>query len=264
MAEWRPISAVLGQEALDSPPPRFPAVLDDGADQSAPLFLYIPVSRLILNVRIFSFGLYEAYWDLQKLSITCKNGLQSLRLKSDPCVTRLVCGILFCHGFLCGGSSQRSDRQFLSSTPTFSPGILATGWVVLAIFAKAVGRIPADAAVIISTFIPSCLCLVPVQNYVNSVTERRNPDLRPTIAGHRATPSVWAFGVIIWIFRPGQGLRTNETRRNAEQVCADTANGGIPRQKDLRQKNKKNVPRVPSFCSRFFCLKFFCSANSIG
>ncbi len=60
--------------------------------------------------------------------------------------------------------------------PGFSPGGLATGWILLVIAANVVSRIPGDMSTVISILIPSFLFFVPVQNYVNRVNARRNPN----------------------------------------------------------------------------------------
>jgi hypothetical protein len=59
--------------------------------------------------------------------------------------------------------------------PSFSANGLATGWVVLALISNALSRAPGIPASIVAALIPSFLFLVPVQKYVNAVTERRNP-----------------------------------------------------------------------------------------
>ena len=80
---------------------------------------------------------------------------------------------------------------------SFSPGGLATGWVVLLIFANVLSRAPSIAATIIAAFVPSFLCLVPVQNYVNAASERRNPgqSYYRWSSGHVVC---LVFGIIIW------------------------------------------------------------------
>jgi hypothetical protein len=49
----------------------------------------------------------------------------------------------------------------------------------------------------IAAFIPSFLCLVPVQNYINAVTEKRNPGLKyyRWSSGHIVC---LVFGIIVW------------------------------------------------------------------
>ncbi len=52
---------------------------------------------------------------------------------------------------------------------------LATGWLILVILATVVGYADGIEASIIGATMPSYLFLVPVQNYINSVTEKRSP-----------------------------------------------------------------------------------------
>jgi hypothetical protein len=81
--------------------------------------------------------------------------------------------------------------------PTFSPNGLATAWVVLLIITKLVTRVHRIPATMVSAFIPSFLCLVPVQNYINSVTEQRSPGHRfyGWSSGHIVC---LVFGLILW------------------------------------------------------------------
>jgi hypothetical protein len=132
-----------------------------------PLFLYISPARLIL-LSIVSLSLYEAYWIYRNWRyIKERDGL-----RIQP-FWRGFFGIFYCHGLL---RRIHDDKEAQAvEMPHFSPAWLATGWVILIIIANVVSRAPPIAASMISAFIPSFLCLVPVQNYINSVTEKRNP-----------------------------------------------------------------------------------------
>jgi len=157
---------------------------------STALFLYIPISRLIL-LSIASFGLYEAYWIYKNWRyIKERDGFNI-----QP-FWRGFFGIFFCHSLLRWIHKDKEARAV--AVPAFSPGGLATGWVVLSIFANIVGRTPSIAATIVSAFIPSFLCLVPVQNYINSVTEKHSPGQRfyGWSSGHIVC---LVFGIIVWV-----------------------------------------------------------------
>ncbi|MFZ3063875.1 MAG: hypothetical protein WA277_01145 [Nitrospirota bacterium] len=154
-----------------------------------PLFLYIPVARLVL-LSIVSFGLYEAYWIYKNWSyIKERDGLNIMPF------WRGVFGLFFCHSLLRRIYEDKEAR--VVQPPSFSAGGLATGWVVLMIVSNVVGRAPSIAVSIISAFIPAFLCLVPVQNYVNSVAKKRN-----TVASYYGWSSghivCLVFGIIIW------------------------------------------------------------------
>ncbi len=154
-----------------------------------PLFLYIPVSRLIF-LSIASFSLYEAYWIYKNWRfIKERDGLNI-----QP-FWRGFFGIFFCHSLLRRVHEDKEARAV--AVPAFSPGGLATGWVVLIIIAAIVGSAPIMASSIVSAFIPSFLCLVPVQNYINSVTEKHNPGQRfhGWSSGHMVC---LVLGIIAW------------------------------------------------------------------
>lgn len=162
---------------------------DQQLQPNNPLFLYIPPARLIL-LSIASMSLYEAYWIYKNWRyIKERDGLNIRPF------WRGVFGIFFCHSLLRRIHEDEEARSV--QVPTFSAGRLATGWVILMIVAQIVGRAPSIAASIISAFIPSFLCLVPVQNYINAVNEKRIPGQKfyGWSSGHIVC---LVFGIIIW------------------------------------------------------------------
>ncbi len=160
-------------------------------ESDKPLFLYISSARLIL-LSIASMSLYEVYWIYKNWRyIKERDGLDIKPF------WRGIFGIFYCHSLLRRIHEDNDGRTI--QEPTFSAGGLATGWVILLIFANIVSRAPGIAASIIAAFIPSFLCLVPVQNYINSVTEKRNPNqkLYGWSSGHIVC---LVFGLVIWAF----------------------------------------------------------------
>jgi hypothetical protein len=136
----------------------------------APLYLKIPVFRLIF-LSIVSFGIYEAYWIYKNWKyIKNREGLYILPF------WRGVFGIFFCHSLFHQIHEEREARSM--QMPAFSPDGLATGWIILIIISNLVSRLPGMATTILSAFIPSFLCLVPVQKYINDVEEQRRPGQR--------------------------------------------------------------------------------------
>ncbi|MFQ5804153.1 MAG: hypothetical protein ACE5JQ_14785 [Candidatus Methylomirabilales bacterium] len=161
----------------------------DASQPSTPLFLYISPARLIF-LSIASMRLYEAYWIYKNWRyIKERDGL------SISPFWRGVFGIFFCHSLLRrihGDEQARAIQQ-----PAFSASGLATGWVILLIITNIVSRAPSIEASIVAAFIPSFLCLVPVQNYINTVTEKRNPAQKfyGWSSGHIVC---LLFGIVIW------------------------------------------------------------------
>lgn len=189
MTDWRPIATVLNLATPKPSPPPMPATPIHPVAQIAPLFLHIPLARLIV-MSILSFSLYEAYWVYKNWRYIKERDQLNIR----P-FWRGFFGLFFCHSLL---RRIHEDKEARSVTmPSFSPGSLATGWVVLLILANIVGRAPSIAASIVSAFIPSFLCLVPVQNYINTVSQRRSPGLSyyRWSSGHVVC---LAFGIIVW------------------------------------------------------------------
>jgi len=158
--------------------------------RSESLFLYIPVTRLIL-LSIVTGGLYEAYWIYKNWRFIKER--QGLNIKP---FWRGVFGVFFCHNLMKEISNDNEASAILK--PSFSPGNLATGWVVLVILANLIGRAPGIAASIAAAVMPSYLFLVPVQNYINSVTEKRSPGV--TYYGWSLGHFVCLIiGVLIWV-----------------------------------------------------------------
>jgi len=189
MVAWQPIASVINIPSSGFSPPPIPPPVTHGLGQTAPLFLYISVSRLVV-MSILSFSVYEMYWIYKNWRYVKERDNLNIR----P-FWRGWFGVFFCHSLLRRIHADEEARAI--QTPLFSPGGLATGWVILIIISNAVSRAPGIAATIIAAFIPSFLCLVPVQSYVNSVTHRRSPDQTyyRWSSGHVVCTLL---GVIIW------------------------------------------------------------------
>lgn len=162
---------------------------ESSATPQGALFLYIPVARLIL-LSTASFSVYEAYWIYKNWKLIGeRNGLNIRPF------WRGIFGYFFCHSLLrrIHGDEQAQSIQ----TPSFSPGGAATGWVILMIASNIMSRAPGVAASMASAVVPSFLCLVPVQRYINSVTEKSNPGQRyyGWSSGHFVCLGL---GLIVW------------------------------------------------------------------
>ncbi len=154
-----------------------------------PIFLYIPIVRLIV-LSIISFGIYEVYWLYKNWNYFKER--DSLNIYP---FWRGVFGFFFCHSLLRKIHGDNEARAF--ATPTFTPSVLATIWVVMVVLQNAMSRVPGLAAGIIAGLLPSYLCFVPVQKFMNEVTSRRNP----TAGYYNWSPGhvlCLALGVAIW------------------------------------------------------------------
>jgi len=157
---------------------------------SGPLFLYISPARLII-ASIVSFGLYEAYWIYKNWQYIKKRDSLNIR----P-FWRGIFGVFFCHSLLKRIHGDPEARAIQS--PTFAAGGLATGWVVFVVAANIISRAPSIEASLISGIIPSYLCFVPVQKYINAVAADINPE--PKFHGWSAGQIIClAFGIVVWL-----------------------------------------------------------------
>jgi hypothetical protein len=161
------------------------------APSAQPLFLYIPTTRLIV-LSIVSMSLYEAYWIYKNWQYIKVRDNLPIR----P-IARGVFGVFYCHRLLTRMYRDAESRAV--QVPAFSPSNLATGWVVLMILSNLVSRAPGVVPTILAAFIPSFLCLVPVQRYVNAVTRKRTPDAayHGWSAGHIFCLVI---GILLWAF----------------------------------------------------------------
>jgi amino acid permease len=174
---------------IEGLPPPIPSTPRKAVPQDTALFLHISVARLIL-MSIVSFSLYEAYWVYRNWRYVKERDNLTIR----P-FWRGVFGIFYCHSLLRRIHEDEKARSV--QMPSFSPSSLATGWVVLLIIANALSRAPNTAATVVAAFVPSFLCLVPVQNYVNSVTERGGPGA-PYYHWSSGHVVCLVIGIIIW------------------------------------------------------------------
>ena len=153
-----------------------------------PLFLHISVARLVL-LSIASVGIYEAYWIYKNWRYIKER--EGLRIRP---VWRGIFGIFYCHSLLKRIKADKEASALIE--PTYSVQ-LATGWVILVILAGIIGRAPGVAPSIIAALIPSYLFLVPVQNYINSVTEKRSPG-SSYYGWSTGQIVILVFGLIVW------------------------------------------------------------------
>jgi hypothetical protein len=164
---------------------------DQPAEISGPMFLYIPIGRLVF-MGIISLGIYDAYWIYKNWKfIKERDGMDI-----QP-FWRGVFGIFFCHKLL---RAIRDDQQANAIAPgTFSAGGLATGWVILVVVGNISGRIPDPIIALPFFFLVSLsfLFFIPVQNYINKVNESLNQPVKfnPWSTGHIVC---LVLGVLFW------------------------------------------------------------------
>ncbi|HUT25652.1 MAG TPA: DUF4339 domain-containing protein [Sumerlaeia bacterium] len=198
MAEWTCASEIenLVPAVVPTPPPlpKPPAQPAVAAQiiSSGPMFLYIPVGRLVF-MSIISSGLYEVYWIYKNWRYLKKRDGLSIH----P-FWRGIFGIFYCHGILKGIRNDQETNALEQAT--FSAGGLATGWIILILLGNALGRaddIGVNVLGMIVSF-PSFLFFVPVQNYINRVNAKLSPKpaYNPWSAGHIVC---LVLGILIWL-----------------------------------------------------------------
>lgn len=179
MSDWAALESVISLPPVLPPPVPVtsPSRQDSGSE---PWFLYIPVSRLIF-MSLISLGLFEAYWIYKNWRyLKERDGLKIMPF------WRGVFGIFFIHGIL---KEIKNDRGLSSlGRADYSPGALATGWIILMFLGNALGRADDIAVNLVGIVLsaPTFLFLLPAQNYINRINARRSPAPRqsPWSAGH--------------------------------------------------------------------------------
>ena len=159
---------------------------------SAPIFLYVPIGRLIF-MSILSWGLYEAYWIYKNWSYLNERDKLGIR----P-FWRGFFPIFFCHGIF---KAINTDRQLNAiEHASFSAGGLATGWVIVTILCMMLEKSKDPGVEIIASLLAllTFLFFIPVQNFINRVNARFSPAVTysPWSAGHIVC-IVW--GILIWL-----------------------------------------------------------------
>ncbi len=191
MQDWMQAGQLEGLVVTPSPilQDTLPANAQTSPVNANPVFLHIPIARLII-MSILSCGLYEIYWIYKNWKY--------LKVRDNLDIKpfwRGWFGIFYCHSLL---KTIHEDTELTQvEEPNFSPSGLATGWVILLIVGNLVSRAPGDMASIISFLIPSFLCFVPVQIYINSVNAKINPNAPHSkwSAGHIVC---LVFGLLVW------------------------------------------------------------------
>lgn len=197
MKDWEQVGHIEGliPKKASPPPVSLPTAQNTSvsaqpkSSSAHAAFLYIPVSRLIV-LSILSCGLYEVYWIYKNWRYLKER--DGLDIKP---FWRGWFGVFYCHSLL---KTIHDDCELAPvEQARFSPGGLATGWIILVLVANAFGRAPGAIASIIAFLIPSFLCFVPVQNYINSVNMKKHPDAPHSkwSTGHSVC-LVW--GLLIW------------------------------------------------------------------
>src|SRR5262245_18837432 len=98
--------------------------------QPAPLFLYVPVARLVL-LSIASLGVYEIYWVYKNWQF-----IKQRRAEDIWPFWRAVFAVVWCKDLL---QEIHDDPEARAIRPaSFSPGLLATGFILLSAVGGAV------------------------------------------------------------------------------------------------------------------------------
>lgn len=132
-----------------------------------PPFLYISTTRFIV-LSLLSMSLYEAYWIYKNWSYLKKR----YDMRIQP-FWRGIFGIFFCNGLL----HEIHDDEILnrSHQPDFNPGLLALIWVVMVLAGNIMSQFSSAELSLMAVLMPSFLCLLPVQTYINTAIEEQYP-----------------------------------------------------------------------------------------
>ncbi len=142
------------------------AIEDDvTVDDGRAKFFYVSEGRFLL-MALATLGLFETYWSYKNWQyIKQRDGLDIMP------IWRAIFALFFTHSLM---NSIQTDKELNAvEAPTFSGNSLATIWIVLNLIGNISGRfedVTVNALGIIVA-VPSFLCLLPAQKYINSVNE---------------------------------------------------------------------------------------------
>ena len=206
-SEWRSLADVPGFVQQASPPPFKPQVSPPSipselirasqpptaaAAPATALFFYVPVARLVV-MSLVTFGLYEVYWIYRNWRFLKERD----NLRIQP-FWRAVFGIFFIKSLLTAIKNDTAANNILPAT--FSPGALATGWIIFVVLGNLSQRSPEPVVNIFGLIItaPSFAFLLPAQNYINRVNESLpiRPGYYRWSVGHIV---LLVIGIVVWL-----------------------------------------------------------------
>ena len=183
-------ATVPGAAELDEALPEVTAPENEAVSAVEPWPLTLPIARFI-GLSLLSFSLFDAYWMYTNWQVLKARD----RLDIWP-FWRAVFGVFFCHRLFLRIHADPYGRR--ATTPEFSPGRLATTWIVLVFAANAVVRFPGSWPLVIASIMPGYLCFVPVQAHINRVYAVMSPDQRCD-GWSRAQIAFALGGVLMWL-----------------------------------------------------------------
>ena len=196
MSQWVPVSQVFS--VLHPPPFHSPSVSSYPQQPTyvpSPgngFFLHIPTSRLVA-MSFLSFGLYGLYW----IYMNWKYLKDRDKLNIQP-FGRAMFGVFFIAQLLKAIHSDREANRI--AAPQFSAGALATGYIVLILIGYLFSQANVSAVNLLGSIISMCSCLflLPVQQYINTVNQSKSPP-RPYNEWSPGHIVCLVFGIIIWL-----------------------------------------------------------------
>jgi len=183
---------------------------------SQPLFLHIPLSRLVI-MSVVSLGIYHAYWIFKNslylkerdgvmneldwkvtIGFSCRWLSFDLDSRTLSPFWRATFGLFYCGGLL---KAIQADRQANNiEKATFSAGGLAAGWGMLTVLGVAMSFSHTHPLSFIGALVwlASFGFLLPVQDYINRVNARASPP--PLYAAWSSGHIACLFsGVVLWV-----------------------------------------------------------------
>lgn len=218
LAKPAPVLRIARMVAPESAPPPVPNVSGPDADipKSPPratypldsLFLYIPVSRLVF-MSILSCGFYEFYWIYKNWRYM----KERYNLNIRP-FWRGVYGFFYGAPLIGHIHADQEARSF--QMPSFSLW-LGSGYFLLGCIE--IGLSCNSATSIIVPFIPSFLLFIPVQKYINAVSERRNPE-QAFYRWSSGQVVCLVFGLLVWchVLLSGNAALSGDKSQNANSA----------------------------------------------
>ncbi len=157
-----------------------------------PRFLYIPIERLII-MDVIATGWFEFYW----MYLNWREVRKEAPKPFSPMVRTLLGFYYVYHLFK---TVHRDPEMRRGNEPSFSPGLLAAGWILLLVVSVGMMAYNNEAVRLVglNLFLLKYLCFVPVQLHINRHNDGRDP--RPEQFDWTAGQAVLLLvGIITWL-----------------------------------------------------------------
>ena len=157
---------------------------------TAPCFFHMDRGAFF-GYMVLSWGIFEWYWMYQNWRYVRDKERQDLSPYWRSCF-----GVFWIHDLMT--RIKGNEALNAAAVPRFSPGGLATCWIIVVIIARVLSRTKAPFWVGLSVDAVGWLCMLPVQAYINQANARMRPARSKSKLGGGFV-AIIILGVLLWL-----------------------------------------------------------------